>query len=103
MTRDIFEETPPIATHQVALIVSQFESNTESGVGKNGVVHGYTHVDYLDQIKYISIEAPGMLAAMENFTDMKYALPKLDLFAVPDFKSDAMGNWGLTTYRYVHI
>lgn len=94
-------KTPPIATHQVAFVISDFYESAKHDVGKNRTIYSFTRDEYADQIQYVSNEAPRLLAAMERFTEMPYKLPKLDLFAVPDFKTDAMGNWGLTTYRYV--
>lgn len=95
--REVFIETPPMATHQVSFIVSSF-NGTSSGNGSG--IYAFTHTDYADQIQYVSDEAPRLVKAMEEFTGISYDLPKLDLFAIPDFKSDGMGNWGLTTYRY---
>jgi len=96
---DIFVETPPISTHMVVFVISRFNSTTTGSTAGNSPVYVFTDVDRLDQVQYVSSEAPKLLAAMESFTEMRYELPKLDLFAVPDFKSDAMGNWGLNTYR----
>lgn len=97
--RDIFVETPPISTHMVAFVVSGFGQSTSGGVGGSSAIYTFSRPEYLDQIQYISGEAPKLLKVMEDFTESRYELPKLDLFAVPDFKSDAMGNWGLNTYR----
>ena len=35
----------------------------------------------------------------EEYFDIGYPLPKQDMIALPDFKSGAMENWGLITYR----
>lgn len=94
-------KTPPIATHQVAFVVSDFHGSAKHCVYKNTTIYSFTRDEYADQIQYVLNEAPLLLAAMERVTETPYELPKLDLFAVPDFKTDAMGNWGLTTYRYV--
>lgn len=91
--RDTFVQTPSMSTHMVAFVVSGFDRTASDG----GVVHAYSRDP--DRMKYVSGEAPRLLKAMEDYTELQYQLPKLDLFAVPDFKTDAMGNWGLTTYR----
>jgi len=98
-TSDIFVETPPISTYMVSFVISGFNSTTSGSIAGDSPIYVFTVIDRLDQVKYVSGEAPKLLAAMESFTEMLYELPKLDLFAVPDFKSDAMGNWGLNTYR----
>ncbi|XP_045494019.1 aminopeptidase N-like [Colias croceus] len=43
------------------------------------------------------------MMALEKYTDLKYALPKLDKAAVPDFAAGAMENWGLVIYREVAL
>lgn len=101
--RDLFVETPPISTHMVAFIVNGFNSTTTGGGGGRSAIYVFTDAGRMDQVKYVSGEAPKLLAAMERFTEMQYELPKLDLIAIPDFKSDAMGNWGMSTYRYDFI
>lgn len=94
---DVFFESPPISTHQVAFIVSSFDclSTTE-----NRAINVFARPGCSDQIRNVVSEAPLLLRAMEDFTEVQYELPVLNLFAVPDLKSDAMGNWGLNTYRY---
>lgn len=98
-TRDIFVQTPPIATHMISFVVSGFVSKTAGTAAGESPVYVFSDVDRSDQLRYVSDEAPKLLSAMEKFTEVQYELPKLDLFAIPDFKSDAMGNWGLNTFR----
>ncbi len=40
-----------------------------------------------------------ILPFYENYFGIKYALPKLDLIAVPDFSVGAMENWGAIVFR----
>lgn len=90
---DIFQETPPISTYLVAFFVGEFYAMKSPTVGI------YTHKNYVEQAKYIANKSPILLKAMENFTDVDYMLPKIDLLAIPDFAAGAMENWGLNTYR----
>lgn len=99
-SEEFFEKTPPLATHQVAFVVSEFDATANGEMTNDNNIYAFTHSDYSEKINYIIGETPGLLSAMQNFTELNYMLPKLDLFAVPDFKSEAMGNWGITTYRY---
>ncbi|XP_065336916.1 aminopeptidase Ey-like [Cloeon dipterum] len=49
---------------------------------------------------YANQHAPKVVAEMTSFTNnIRYAMPKIDQIAVPDFSAGAMENWGLITYR----
>jgi tricorn protease interacting factor F2/3 len=41
------------------------------------------------------------LKYFEEFSNIPYPLPKLDLIAVPDFEAGAMENWGAITFREI--
>lgn len=42
------------------------------------------------------------MVALQNYTEIPYAFPKMDKVAVPDFAAGAMENWGLVIYRYIY-
>jgi puromycin-sensitive aminopeptidase len=49
---------------------------------------------------YIAIKS---LEFYNNYFDIPYPLPTLDLIAIPDFESAAMENWGAVTFRETAI
>lgn len=50
----------------------------------------------MEYAKYIG---PKVLKFYEDYFDIKFPLPKVDMIAIPDFSAGAMENWGLITYR----
>ena len=53
----------------------------------------------IDECQFALRCAVRVLDAYNDFFGMPYALPKMDLIAIPDFPIGAMENWGLVTYR----
>jgi len=89
-----FSETPPMSTYLAAIYVGEFVPNQN-----NSKITIYTHETVKNQTGYVATEAPKHLNALEAYTAINYMLPKMDLFAIPDFRAGAMENWGINTYR----
>ncbi len=99
LKRVSFQETMPISTYLVAFIVGSFQSpktvTTESNV----------------PIRVLSIEGSSELSEFayevgrhavrffEEWFQIPYPAPKLDLVSIPDFQAGAMENLGAVTFR----
>ncbi len=93
-----YGSVPPMSTYLLACVVAELEcveGKTERGIpvrvwttpGKKA--HGQFALDVaLHTLKYF-----------EEWYGIPYALPKVDMVALPDFAAGAMENWGLITYR----
>ncbi|XP_056697217.1 aminopeptidase M1-like [Spinacia oleracea] len=93
-----FEESPIMSTYLVAVVVGLFdfvESSTSDGIK----VRCYCQVGKSDQGKFALEVAVKTLELYKEYFEVPYALPKLDMIAIPDFAAGAMENYGLVTYR----
>lgn len=53
----------------------------------------------IEQAEYARDIGPRILRHFENYFNLSFPLPKMDMIALPDFAPGAMENWGLVTYR----
>nr|AVD96939.1 putative APN-3 [Nilaparvata lugens] len=90
---DHFKESVPMSTYLVAFTVSDFEKMTD---GRFSV---FARHDALAQAHYSLEIGPKILKHYEQYYNIEFPLPKLDMIALPDFSAGAMENWGLITYR----
>ncbi|XP_065076994.1 aminopeptidase N-like [Ochlerotatus camptorhynchus] len=90
---DIYQQSVPMSTYLVAFVVCDFV-HLSSG---NYAV--WTRSDAISSARYALDVGPKILKYLEQFFDIKYPLPKMDMIALPDFSAGAMENWGLITYR----
>jgi len=86
-----------MSTYLVALFVGEFECIDYDD--RQSLTDVYSHLGSLYQTGYIDETASNQLLAMENYTGVKYDLPKLNLLAVPELGFGAVENWGLNIYR----
>ncbi|OXU26579.1 hypothetical protein TSAR_012204 [Trichomalopsis sarcophagae] len=92
-----FERTPPMSTYLFALVVSEFQSLSNN----NGshVFKAWSNPDRVDQLSYPLSVLTKAIEFFETHLKVPYALPKLDIVAIPDYIAVAMENWGLCHYR----
>ncbi|XKL66707.1 hypothetical protein PGB90_010127 [Kerria lacca] len=89
------EETKPMPTYLVAFAFVQF-ANLKTNSNRTST---WMRPDAIEDGAYMQEIGEKLLSLMENYTGIKYLLPKLDFLAVPDFDMGAMENWGLITFR----
>lgn len=92
-----FARTPIMSTYLLYLGVGEFEF-LSGKIGKT-VVRIATTKGNSSKGKFSLEICKKLLRAYEDYFEIKYPLPKLDLIAVPDFASGAMENWGAITFR----
>lgn len=84
-----------MSTYLVAFIVSDFKV-LKSEEDKFGV---WARSEAINQSLYSLKIGPKILSHYEDYFQIKFPLPKMDMVALPDFSAGAMENWGLITYR----
>lgn len=93
-----FEPTPNMSTYLLAFLVGEFESI--EGKTKDGVlVRIFTTPGKKSQGKFALQTTIKMIEFYNNYFQIDYPLPVIDLIAVPDFAAGAMENWGAVIYR----
>ncbi|XP_077538609.1 aminopeptidase Ey-like [Haemaphysalis longicornis] len=90
---DHFMTTTKMSTYTLAFMISNYSST------RNGKVSVWTRPDETGYANYAAEITPLMIEYFEQLLDVPYALPKIDLVALPSFLVDAMENWGLLTFH----
>eukprot|EP01117_Protostelium_nocturnum_P012540 TRINITY_DN4618_c1_g1_i1.p1 TRINITY_DN4618_c1_g1~~TRINITY_DN4618_c1_g1_i1.p1 ORF type:complete len:965 (+),score=398.63 TRINITY_DN4618_c1_g1_i1:3-2897(+) len=94
-----FEKTPKMSTYLVCYVVSRFEFVEPQVQGKIPVRVFGPPKEVQKGGKFAAEAAKKIVEGFGEYFGIDYALPKLDLIALPDFTSGAMENWGLITFR----
>lgn len=96
--RVTFEKTPIMSTYLLAWAVGEFDF--VAGVTKGGVaLRVITPPGRASQGKFALDVGIRSLDFFDEFFQVPYPLPKLDMLCVTEFAMGAMENWGLVTYR----
>ncbi|KAL5019590.1 hypothetical protein ScPMuIL_002482 [Solemya velum] len=95
---DYFETTPKMSTYLLAFIVCDFKY-TEATTTRNVTYRAWARPEAVSQTQYALQVGVSVLSYYEDYFNISYPLPKLDMIALPDFAAGAMENWGLITYR----
>lgn len=92
-----FDETPVMSTYLLALAVARLESKEIEVAGTRvalWTVPGQLHLgDFALKV------TSAVLPLLNDYFDLPYPYPKLDLVSVPDFAMGAMENWGAIFFR----
>ncbi|GCB63547.1 hypothetical protein scyTo_0000171 [Scyliorhinus torazame] len=95
----LFAETPRMSTYYLAWAICNFtfkDTVTESGI----TVRLYARPDAIQRGSgdYALNITKRLLEFYEDYFNVSYSLPKLDLLAVPKYPYAAMENWGLSVF-----
>jgi len=97
-----FDTSPKMSTYLVAFCVGEFD--WVSARSKGGVfVRVLTPPGRSAEGKFSLDVAVKCLDFYDDFFQIKYPLPKLDMICITEFAMGAMENWGLVTYRETAI
>ncbi len=96
-TRFSFEETPRMSTYLLYIGVGKLEIREYDSKGTNVRLIGVKgRLDTSDFPLNIAVRS---LDYFNQYFEIPYQLPKVDLIAVPQFAAGAMENWGAITFR----
>jgi tricorn protease interacting factor F2/3 len=94
-----FAPTPPMSTYLLYMGAGNFDFIEQIRDGRSIRVYG---VNGKSELGAFALQfTADALHFFEQYTNVAYPLPKLDLLAIPDFAAGAMENWGAITFREV--
>jgi puromycin-sensitive aminopeptidase len=115
-----FQTSPPMSTYLLAVVIGKLKSVQREielpseGVWKSNeyyiqpegnkrIVQVWGIPSQVATLEFAADAAAAIVPFYEDTLQVAYALPKLDLVAIPDFSAGAMENWGLITYRQIAL
>lgn len=91
-----------MSTYLIAFIVSTLVNTNVSQhetLPDLPIINFWSREDVADMTGYSYMMTTKILPFFENYFEVPFRLPKIDMVAVPDFGFNAMENWGLITFR----
>lgn len=76
---DEYRESLPMSSYLLAFVVTDFQSISD------GIFNVWTRADAIQSAKYALSIGPKILKFYEEFFDIQYPLPKVDMISLPDF------------------
>ncbi|XP_076247604.1 aminopeptidase N [Calliopsis andreniformis] len=104
-TWDHFQRTPKMATHQLALLISNLQSisptkETQELHEKKLEVRVWGRKEYLDALKDVPDKIVKIINYLQEYFNSTIMLTKLDLVAVPSYNAaKASDSWGLMFFK----
>ncbi|ROT69096.1 Aminopeptidase N [Penaeus vannamei] len=94
---DRYEKSVPMSTYLVAFVVSDYVhiNSTENDRVDFRV---WARQETIDQAEYANEIGPKILCFFEDYFNLSYPLPKMDMIALTDLSFGGMENWGLITF-----
>lgn len=96
-----FQTTPRMSTYLLYIGIGNFKS--VSTKHNTITINIYTTPEKINYAALPLYYTKTFLAFFEEYFQIKYPLPKLDIIAIPDFASGAMENWGAITFREIAL
>ncbi len=93
----MFDETPLMSTYLLALAVARLESKEIEVAGTRVAI--WTVPGQIGLGEFALQVTSAVLPLLNDYFDLPYPYPKLDLVSVPDFAMGAMENWGAIFFR----
>jgi len=96
-----FDKSPKMSTYLLYFAVGEFDFVEDKL--DNVKIRVYSTPGKGDQCRFALDLTKKFLDYFQDYSGIKYPLPKLDMIALPDFAAGAMENWGAITYREVYL
>ncbi|GFT57145.1 aminopeptidase N [Nephila pilipes] len=90
-----FMESPRMSTYTFSFIVGDIKTFTEE---REKGIQIWSRNDMIQYGELAYEITPSILKYLEEYIEVPFTMPKLDLVAVPSFLHAAMENWGLITF-----